>query len=312
MIDSILNSVLLEFEQKKYNREIEERELKNTIYKNNPEFKTLRDNYNSERFDILKKNISGIVSLEESYTLLEKLESKYKKEAKIYLEEINRKNLNYDCNNCKDRGFVDGSYCSCLMQKLASKLYYINDSELDIPVLSEISFDIYPEENLTAIRKAHKKLSSFVNDFAEKKGNNYLLYGGIGLGKTYLSRSLARTLINRGNIVIYLKAPSLFKTLNNLRWNYKTNNSNIRFLLYESDLLIIDDLGKEIKSEANISELFEIINERYITKKSTIINTNMLLTDLKKYYGNAIFSRLSENLTAFKFNGTDLRKRKTK
>ncbi|PID82395.1 MAG: hypothetical protein CSB16_01465 [Clostridiales bacterium] len=307
MIDSVLSSVLLEFEQKKYNREIQERELKNKAYKDNPEFKVLKDQYNKERFNILKRNIAKDISIEESYELLKKLDSEFRAKSKIYMDKLDTAKVKYDCNKCNDRGFINGNYCSCFRQRLANKLYSINDSELDVPFLRDIKFDIYPEENLSSIKKTHKKLLSFVNNFNEKKGNNYILYGGVGLGKTYISRSLAKTLICEGNIVVYLKAPSLFKTLNTLRWNHNTNNSDIRYMLYESDLLIIDDLGKEIKSETNINELFEIINERYINNRSTIINTNMLLKELIHYYGDAIFSRLSERLTAFKFVGTDLR-----
>ena len=47
--------------------------------------------------------------------------------------------------------------------------------------------------------------------------------------------------------------------------------------VFDSDLLIIDDLGTELTNSFVSSQLFLCINERIMRRKSTIISTNLKL-----------------------------------
>ena len=53
-------------------------------------------------------------------------------------------------------------------------------------------------------------------------------------------------------------------------------------LIYDCDLLIIDDLGTELTNSFVSSQLFLCLNERIMRRKSTIISTNLTL---KKFLG---------------------------
>ena len=75
----------------------------------------------------------------------------------------------------------------------------------------------------------------------------------------------------------------------------------------DCDLLIIDDLGTEIKSSFISSAFFNIINERQSADKSTIISSNLGVSDLMERYSERIASRLAGNYMFLKVIGDDLR-----
>ena len=64
-----------------------------------------------------------------------------------------------------------------------------------------------------------------------------------------------------------------------------------RYIL-ECDLLIIDDLGTELNNSFTSSQLFYCINERMNMNRSTIISTNLSLTQLRDSYTDRVTSRI--------------------
>ena len=80
--------------------------------------------------------------------------------------------------------------------------------------------------------------------------------------------------------------------------------------IYDSDMLIIDDLGTEMTNTFVTTSLFQCINERILRKKSTIISTNLSLDQFKDLYSERIFSRITSNYTMIKLIGKDIRLQK--
>jgi len=74
------------------------------------------------------------------------------------------------------------------------------------------------------------------------------------------------------------------------------------------DVLIIDDLGTEMSTSFTVSTIYHLINTRLISKKPTIINTNLLPVDLANRYTPAIASRLRGDFKPIRFFGQDIRK----
>ena len=54
-------------------------------------------------------------------------------------------------------------------------------------------------------------------------------------------------------------------------------------------------------------KLFYVINERMLRKKSTIISTNLSLSDIRDIYSERIFSRITSSYTILKLFGNDIR-----
>ena len=67
--------------------------------------------------------------------------------------------------------------------------------------------------------------------------------------------------------------------------------------LLESDLLILDDIGTELANTFTVSRLFQILNERALRRKSTIVSTNLSPRDFRDIYRERIVSRRSRAYT---------------
>ena len=80
--------------------------------------------------------------------------------------------------------------------------------------------------------------------------------------------------------------------------------------VYNSDLLIIDDLGTELSTAFTVASIYNIINTRLNSGKSTIINTNLSHEEMRKGYSDRITSRLLGCFEPLVFKGTDIRMKK--
>ena len=99
----------------------------------------------------------------------------------------------------------------------------------------------------------------FADDF-ENRRDFFLLVGGTGLGKTHLSTSVAKSLIDNGYDVVYEIAQNIFSDFESDRFRDRFSDEEpISNKYFECDLLIIDDLGTEIITANSVSYLYNII-----------------------------------------------------
>lgn len=226
-------------------------------------------------------------------------------------------NLHYHCNKCKDTGFIGRIKCSCYKQKLI-KLYYKN-SELENTIaynnfdnfdLSLFSNHKLGEEKFSPRKNMENNLEYILKDYLpnfSETSTNLLFYGNPGSGKTYLSYCIAKAILDIGHLVIYKTSDELIKNLRDIRFN---NDSSLESLILDCDLLIIDDLGAEHLNEFSITELFNVINKRILTKRKMLISTNLTLPGITKQYSERIASRLIGEFKLCKFYSEDIRIKK--
>ena len=77
--------------------------------------------------------------------------------------------------------------------------------------------------------------------------------------------------------------------------------------IFDCDLLIVDDLGTEMPNSFTVSQLFLCLNERMLRRKSTIVSTNLSLTQVAEIYSERVFSRISSSYIILKLFGDDIR-----
>ena len=234
-----------------------------------------------------------------------------------YLEPI------YSCSLCKDEGYSDGHVCSCAKKIRIQELY--KRSNLNAVFKKEnfstFSLDVYSKEPfkdqpLTPYQNASnilKRAHNYVKNFDSEHGN-ILIYGSTGLGKTFISNCIAKELLDSAHSVLYLSANELFEQVLSRYIMTRDNSTALKSIyeyLYNSDLLIIDDLGTEVLSSFVRSQLFEILNKRMLTEKATIITTNLDLATLQDRYSERIMSRIAKDYVLFPLYGEDIRYRKT-
>lgn len=221
----------------------------------------------------------------------------------------------YDCEKCKDTGFIGSEKCSCYKSKLV-KIYYENSSlssMLEKNNFENFNLEYYSDkmgpEKYTPRYNIQRIVSSslnFIKTF-DASDENLLFYGNSGTGKTFLSHCIAKDLIDRGYFIIYKTAEELVKSIRDIRFN---GNSILEEYINNCDLLIIDDLGTEMSSDFSKTELFNLLNLRLLTNKKMIVSTNYSLEELTNIYSERITSRLIGNFTLCKFYGDDIRLQK--
>jgi DNA replication protein DnaC len=176
------------------------------------------------------------------------------------------------------------------------------------------SFDNFSADyyaNPAEMKRVCDGLRRFAEGFSGDTYKNFLFMGGTGLGKTHLSTSVAAKVVERGFDVQYVSACSMISEFEAKRFGYReTKDSANVERYYSSDLLIIDDFGTEISNQFTISCLYDVINTRMISGKSTVINTNLGKNEIKERYGDRITSRLFGEYLPIIFSGTDIREQK--
>lgn len=222
---------------------------------------------------------------------------------------VNYFDLQYDCEICSDYGFVDGKMCKCYKLALAKARY----SESGLAKLIEkqnfenFDLDYYSGDNRDNMSIILQKSKEYASDFSSEKMRNLLFIGKTGLGKTHISTSIAKVVMDNGYDVIYETAQNIFSDIEQDRYSRNDREDSVSSKYYETDLLIIDDLGTEVDNKYNIAGLYHLVNSRIVNEKSTIINTNLSITQINDRYEDRITSRLLGEYSAFEFKGKDVR-----
>lgn len=224
-----------------------------------------------------------------------------------YLDEI------HTCPICLDRGCKDGKWCGCFMKLVyAAASKDLNEqSPMKLSHFKDFDLSLYPDLPDPQFKANQRSLMAdnlrICRDFSESFSGGergLFMIGATGLGKTHLSLAIANRVIERGFSVIYGSVPELLRMLDNEQFG--RSNGDTMPLMTGCDLLILDDLGAENRTDRNISMLYEIINARLNRSAALIVNTNFTAQEIKERYQDRIWSRLF-SLEVLMFCGTDNR-----
>src|SRR5690625_847532 len=155
------------------------------------------------------------------------------------------------------------------------------------------------------LAQAKKQVIDYINDFNGE--GNLLLTGTYGTGKSHLSVAITKELMKKGYTAVFISVPKLLTKIKNTYNNDGPTEHELLEVMAKVDLLVIDDIGAEQKTEWSTPKLFEIFDER--AGKATIFTTNLSSAQLKAWVGERNFSRMLENTTSIKMNGKDYRRK---
>jgi DNA replication protein DnaC len=224
----------------------------------------------------------------------------------------------YPCPKCKGYGYVGTRMCSCLEKRYAGILTKQLSSIL--PIQNEnfenFRFDYYSSQPDSRLGLSPRQNIEFNFDLCSeyarhfsKNAKNLLLFGASGLGKTYLSTCIAKTVTEQGFSVCYDTVIHVLEQYEREKFSQgggEEARQNIR--RYEKcDLLILDDLGTELTTAYTISAFYALLNGRLMAGRPMIINTNLQPVDFEKRYSPAIASRLNGEFRHLRFLGEDIR-----
>lgn len=219
------------------------------------------------------------------------------------------------CTYCGGSGYVGSRMCECLTELCRQE----QKKELSLLSAGKESFsqfrpDFYSDAYdakygaapRTIMERNFRNCRSYAAAFTEHSGN-LLFQGGTGLGKTFLSACIARTVADRGYSVCYETAGHLFSKLERAKFNGDEGARRDAERYTACDLLIIDDLGTEMPGQFVTAALYSLINDRLLAGKPMVISTNLTVEELSRRYSPQIASRLHGSFALIPFVGEDIR-----
>ena len=234
-----------------------------------------------------------------------------------YLDEI------FSCPLCRDSGYLEnGQICRCLMT------LYKQEQTLELsPLLKngDESFENFRPDYYSPLplregepsprsqmERVYQYCRRYAETFGAEGGGNRLFTGEPGLGKTFLSASIARVVAARGYSVAYDTAGGLLSVFERQKFphsdeEYNDAASRVR-QLSGCDLLILDDLGTELSNAFTQSALYTLLDGRLRGGRSTVISTNLDRDGIERSYGPQLASRLEGEYLWLRFLGRDIRK----
>lgn len=253
----------------------------------------------------------------------EKIENLIKEKQKLLIANSYPKDymdLKYHHELCKDTGFVGTKECSCRKQLVIDDNYEKsglkaainreNFSSFNMNLFSKnpyMNYQTSPYDNMVSIVR---EIKAYINNFDKETGNIFI-WGDVGRGKTFLINSIAKELLDRNYSIVYMTSTKLFKFLNDYYWAFEDRRENLEDLyemIFDCDLLIIDDLGAETHRSTDQSNLFDVVNERINKGLPIILSSNLDEGMIDEVYGPRVFSRiLGNNSKTYEIFGEDLR-----
>ena len=224
----------------------------------------------------------------------------------------------YTCAACKDEGYVyDPSrrMCDCFRKEYNRRLLVESGVSGDACTFEKFDETLFSEEcdekgiSQRKIALAIRDIClAYADSFPHTQTRDLLLMGKSGLGKTFMLQSIAHRVAGRGYLPVYASAYRLFETA---RKAYIENDAEIMAGFMNAELLLIDDLGTEpLMNNVTVTQLFNLLNERQMAGRHTVISTNLSMTEMQERYTERITSRFLDmtGCRRLTFIGGDIRR----
>ena len=171
-----------------------------------------------------------------------------------------------------------------------------------VKTMEQFDFSFQP----TIDRKVIRELSSV--GFVER-GENIIILGPPGVGKTHLAAALGVKALEAGHTVLFLTLESMITRLTRARMENRVERQLIQFV--SPKVLIIDEMGYLPMNRDEAGLFFRLLARRY-EKASTIITSNKSFVDWGEIFNDqvlatAILDRLLHHCTTLNIKGESYR-----
>lgn len=207
------------------------------------------------------------------------------------------------CNGSKV--LSDGSPCDCELQSQLFKVYTSSGIGRSYQTFSwkDLSDDFYRDNKslLSEIEVFRDNSDVFVS-----RGTGFVLSGTNGAGKTSVASLLLKDLLKKKKSCFSVTAYELV-SMETDSWEDKELRVRTQKKLFGSDILLVDDLGKERETVFTSSLFEELLRRRVQSSKSTIFTTNLSQQQASTRYSVGFNSLLSESGPWLQVVGGDFR-----
>lgn len=157
--------------------------------------------------------------------------------------------------------------------------------------------------------KLQKQLPTLCEAAFVDKGDNVLIFGLPGRGKTHLACAIGHELVRRGRRVFFSPTYALVQTLLAAKRDLKLEK--VLHSLDRFDAVILDDLGYVQQNRDEMEVLFTFLAERY-ERKSVIITSNLVFSQWDRIFKDpmttaAAVDRLVHHAVIVEMTGESMR-----
>lgn len=321
MRNTILQELHAEYEQRQQQNQQEEARRRMQAESACPEISQVLEARQNLIFGTLRGILDGKASAEDIPAKMDVLNKRLTSLLKQHGFAENFLDPVCQCPICGDTGYVGEvvrENCECFNQAFYARMYQrMGLAENNQQSFETFDLNVFSAEKLPGKSYSQRELMTVIRKTCESYADSYpnvpvkdmLLMGQSGLGKTYLMHAMAKRLIQRGQNVLIISA---YKFLETARKAYMSGNNDDLDALMDADVLMVDDMGAEpLMENITIVQWFNLINERQLRGKGTIISTNLMEDELRRRYTERIASRLMNNTQCrlIQFAGEDVRRR---
>lgn len=186
--------------------------------------------------------------------------------------------------------------------------YYLKLAKLKLPATAQ-QVECSAARNLTK-----QQLATLLEGRYLQSGENILITGATGCGKSYLACALGHHACMQGYKTTYLNMNRLIEKVN----LSKLDGSYIKLLnhLERQTLIILDDFGLQNLNQEIRLALLQLLEDRY-GKKSIVITSQLPVAKWYEYINDptladAILDRLTANAHRIELKGESMRRKKSK
>jgi DNA replication protein DnaC len=234
------------------------------------------------------------------------------------------------CSICADTGWKDivingekrVTRCDCFLRNRAPRLL----QQARIPArYQSCELANFKTEGDPSLTTARMVVEGFIEEYPLNR-TGLMFIGSIGGGKTHLAVAAIRELISRKGVpCLFCEYRELLKQIQD-SYNNDSQTTELKVLrpIFETDVLVLDELGAVKPSQWVWDTVSFILNTRYNDNRTTIITTNLLdeaalgvtgrpkgmrEDSLGDRIGERMRSRLHEMCRIVKIRGDDYRER---
>jgi DNA replication protein DnaC len=173
----------------------------------------------------------------------------------------------------------------------------------------DVSFELAENDGIAPdVLDAVREFADQVEDRLDS-GRGLWLMGDVGTGKTTLAMLVSKAAAEAGRTVAIYSLPRLLARIRRTYDGEPGEDSYLEFFdrITSVDLLHIDDLGAEKRSDWVLEQLYAIVDERYQSQRSMVVTSNLDPDQLKEQIGSRVVSRLAEICRELPLWGEDRR-----
>ena len=154
------------------------------------------------------------------------------------------------------------------------------------------------QHGIDAQTRVYRRVRQWLDDIDQsvRFGRSITFVGATGCGKTHLAVGVLREVLRSGGTAAYTTAIDL---LSRIKGTYsrdaKESEMQVISEFVDCDLLVIDEVGRQVGTDYDTAQLFRVIDKRSAERRPCIVISNYTAKQLQDFLGANVVDRLAEN-----------------